>query len=97
MHIIPPGKLDGSVHQAEVELAFFGFGQVPANRRERGIKMISGKFGQYGRHVIEAGGSGIVQFAAEDQERLAVNDQLGGRALFGEMRNAGGLSGLSAG
>src|ERR1017187_10076060 len=87
MKIISPGFHDSSVRQPEIELAFLRFYQIPANRRERGVKMAGGKLAQYGSHVVQTGGSGIVQFTTENQERLAVHNQLCGRAVFGEMRN----------
>jgi hypothetical protein len=46
--------------------------------------------------VFEAGGARIVQFSSQDQEGFAVDNQLGGRAAFGEMRNWGGRVCLSA-
>jgi len=40
-----------------------------------------------GLHVLEARGTRVVQFSAENEERLAVDDELGGGPLLPEVRN----------
>ena len=47
----------------------------------------------YRLHVLEAGGAAVAQFSRQRQERLAVDDQLGGRALLPQVRDIGSSGG----
>ncbi len=64
-------------------IAFAGLNQFPAQRRDHGVEAHAGQLGPDGLHVVEAGRGGVVQLAAENQEWLAIDDELrGGAALF---------------
>ena len=89
------GLLDETIHQAEVEFVLLRFDQFPGNGGKGGVEMRRGIAGQCGRRIGEAGGAGIVQFSPKDQERLAVDDQLGGRTLLPQVRDIRGRGGRS--
>ena len=71
----------------EVELPFLGFDLVPGNARQDGVEFGLDELGPYRLHVLEAGGAVVAQFSRQRQERLAVDDQLGGRALLPQVRD----------
>ena len=75
------------VDQAEVELALGGFEQGPGDRRQHGVEMHRGQPRPDRLHVVEARRRVVEDLAAQRQERLAVDDQLGRRAAFFQMRN----------
>ena len=74
--MVAPGQLDHAVDEREVELALLGLEQAPIDDGKDGIEVHFDQRGPYPPQVLQAGGSGILQFSREEQERLAVHDQL---------------------
>ncbi len=95
--VVLTGLGEEAVDESEVEDAFPGLDELPTERSDHGVEVDGGQLGPDGLHVVEAGGGGVVQFAAEDEEGLAVDDELGGRAALFEMRGAVGLRGKRRG
>ncbi len=81
-----PRLVEEPVDKSEIECAFFGLDQLPAQRRHHGIQSRRRQLRPNRLHVFEIGRRRVVQLAGKHQERLAVNDQLRGRAAFFEMR-----------
>src|ERR1035441_5353223 len=92
-----PGSLNQTVHQAEIEPPLLGLQQLPGHRGQHRVEVGGRDFGPERPHVLHAGGAGVVQFRAENQERLAVHDQLRGRAALFQVRNVGGGPALRKG
>ena len=90
MQVVAPRIPDDAVQHAEVELPFLRFDLVPGNARQDGVEFGLDEPGPYRLHVLEAGGAAVVQFPGQSQERLAIDDQLGGRALLLQVRDVGG-------
>ena len=84
--VVSPGFLDDAVHQGEIVLALLGFEQLPVNHRKQGVEIHLDELGPHPLHVVEIGGILILDFSRQGYERLAVDDELGGRSLFSQMR-----------
>jgi hypothetical protein len=93
------GLGDHAVDDREVEPPLDRLDLVPADRGQHGVEVQGLQGGPLGRQIVQVRGAGIAQFAAQDQERLAVDQQLGGVALPGQARNllGGGGHGQQAG
>jgi hypothetical protein len=77
-----------AVDEGEVECALGGLDQLPAEGGDDGVEAHGGQLGPDGLHIVQAGRGGVMEFAAENEEGLAVDDELrGGAALF-KMRRA---------
>ena len=89
-----PRALDHAVEHFKVELAFLGFDLVPGNARKDRVEFCLGNDPRpYAVHVINPGGGAVTQLSGQRQERLAIHDQLGGRALFPQVRQVRGRGG----
>lgn len=67
---------DQSIDARKIEAALHWLDQLPGHRRDHRVQMHLLEPGPRGLELREAGGRGIRQLAAEDQERLAVDDEL---------------------
>lgn len=85
--MVAPGSLDEIIDHLEIKPGLLRFENLPVDCREDTGGVDSSQLGQDGFQIIEARGAGIVQFSSEDQERLAVDDQLSCGAAFVQMRN----------
>ena len=82
VQVVTPRIPDDAIRHSEVELAFLGFDLGPGNARQDGVEFGVDKPGPERRHVLAAGGAVVAQFSGQRQERLAVDDQLGGGPCF---------------
>ena len=86
-----PGAQDHVVHGPEVEDALFRFHLLPRNGADDSVHARLLQRLPDGLHICLAGGRGVLQFAAEHQERFPVHDKPGSvRRLL----QRGGTSGL---
>ena len=86
-----------AIDEGEVECALGGLNQLPVQRGHDGVEVHGCHPGPDGLHEFEAGGGGVADFAAEDEEGLTVDDELGGRAAFFQMRRVVLLRGEAGG
>ena len=86
-----------AIDEGEVECALSGLNQLPVQRGHDGVEVHGCHPGPDGLHEFQAGGGGVADFAAEDEEGLTVDDELGGRAAFFQMRRAVLLRGEAGG
>ena len=96
VQVVFPRARQQPVHEREVVLAFLRLDPVPPETHEDGVEVHFHELRPDRVHVLEAGGGGVVRFAGQRQIRLAIDDQLGGRAAFFEMRQGGGGTRLRA-
>ena len=83
------GGFDDAVGERKIEFALLGFHQFPGEAGDDGVEVQRGQTGPDGLQVGQAGGAGIVQFAREHDPRVAIDDELGGRARPSQVGNAG--------
>jgi hypothetical protein len=77
--------LDQAVYERKIEFAFRRFDQFPVDGDQNSIEIERDEFRPYGPHVFEARRRRIAQFAAEDEKRGAVHNELRRLALFAEV------------
>ena len=77
------------IDRGPVEFSFGGLDEFPRHRREHGVEIHRLQARPVRAHVLRARGAGIAELAAQDQERLAVDDELLRAAVFREMRRRG--------
>ena len=80
------GLGEKAVDEGEVVVAFGGLDELPGEGRDDGVERHRRRAWARWLHVVEAGGAGVVKFAAEHKEGLAVDDELCGGAAFFKMR-----------
>ena len=80
------GLSEKAIDEREIVLAFDRLNEFPTERGDNGVETHGGKLRPQRLHVGEAGRRRVVQFAAQNEERLAVNDELRGGAAFLKMR-----------
>ena len=77
------------IDRGPVEFSLGGLDEIPLDRREHGIEMHRLEARPVWAHVFRARCAGIAELAAEDQEGLAVDDQLLSAALLFETGRRG--------
>ena len=77
------------IDRRPVESPFHGLDQLPRHRREHRVEVHGAQPWPVGGHVAGARGAGIAKLAADQQNRLAVDDQLGRIALPTKRRRVG--------
>lgn len=77
MQVVGPGRCEQVIHRREVELSLRRFQQFPVHRREDRIqaRLPEGLPSVAAVHIGRAGGAGIRQLAAQDEERLSVEEE----------------------
>ena len=73
---------DDAVNEGEVEFALLGFDELPVCRHEDGVEPQFVHAWHHFVDVSDAGGGGVAQFAAEQEHRFAVDDELRSSALL---------------
>ena len=75
-HVVRARVADELIDRRPVEASLLGLDQLPRHRREHRIQMHGAQSRPDRRHVGGARGAGIAELAADEQDRLAVDDQL---------------------
>ena len=86
-----------AVHKGEVKYPLFRLEQLPGDWCQYSIQIHLNKFWPDRLHVLQTGGTGIVEFASQDQKGLPVHYKLcrgplfnkAGNSLYPEFSNAG--------
>ena len=94
--VLGAGLGEESVDEGEVVGAFGGLDELPCERGDDCVEAEGGHAGPDGLHVVERGGGGVEELSAEDEEGIAVDDELSGLAVGFEAWGRG-LSGEEGG
>jgi len=87
VHVVLVSLLDEGIDYREIEAPLVGFELTPFHRSEYGIEPhLSEPRPQRGQ-ILRVRRRGIAQFAAQHEVRLAVYNELRGRAVGRQMRN----------
>ena len=87
--VVAAGRFDEAIDEREVELAFARLDEVPIRGDEHRVEIQLHQPRPDRLHRFERRGGGIAEFAADDEKRLAVDDELRRGALFGEVGEFG--------
>ena len=88
MHVVLSGLGDYAIDLGVIERSFFRLKLRPGDAYERGVQVGGDKLWPDGLHLGETGGCVVGEFSREGQKRFAIHDQLGGCALFPQVRDA---------
>src|SRR3989442_1582014 len=78
--------LNQTIHEIEIELTFRRLDQLPINGDEQRVEIERDHLWPHDSNVLETRRGGVAEFAAEDEKRLPVHDELRGSSLLTQVR-----------
>nr|GEU28687.1 hypothetical protein [Tanacetum cinerariifolium] len=86
-HVVGFGLADQAFERLEVVHARLRLDLVPLDRRQHRVDADGFQYRPLALEVLEVGSGRVTKLAAEDQQRLPIDDQVRGRAMFFQMGN----------
>jgi hypothetical protein len=94
--IVLAGPGQQPVHAREIKLSFFRLDGLPGDRQQNRIQMHRGQPRPDGLHVLDTGGTRVMQLSTKHEEWIAIDNELSHPVAFFQMGNSTRLGGLLA-